>query len=313
MSKKYLITIGIAIVYLFPAPASALQIPLDGNALASFMGVKAPAYAVIDMENGELLISKNAEQPRIPASLTKLITLLVVLDTKPKLNKSVAMTKEDQVVGMCSNRGVCIKSASGVKFTVDGLFHATLILSANNAANALARSTGMSAEEFAEKMNEKAKSLGAMSSHFNEPTGLDPANVVTAADYGKVLTAAFKEPYLAKIAGLPNYTLRSTNNSRYNQTIKNSNKLLKDSDLEVLVAKTGYLDESLYNFSTVVRYRNGKELGIVVLGEDHLYTAFDETKLLARLGEESRALALLNNFAGFFSAGSQQLNNNSTN
>ena len=112
---------------------------------------------------------------------------------------------------------------------------------------------------------------------FYEPTGLDPQNTITAADYAKIISAAFQSPYLQQIAQLSNYTLHSTNNSRYNQTIKNTDKLLADSGVQILGAKTGYLNESKYNFSALVQI-GGQTLAVVVLGEDHLYTAFDETK-----------------------------------
>jgi serine-type D-Ala-D-Ala endopeptidase (penicillin-binding protein 7) len=219
---------------------------------------------------------------------------LVVLDTKPKLTKIFAISAIDQTLGACSSGGACIKAKPGVKFTVDGLFHALLLPSANNAASALARSTGMSAGQFAAAMNKKAQSLGATSSHFNEPTGMDPANKITASDYAKIVTAAFESPYLRNISSVAKYTLRSTNNSKYNQVIKNTDKLLADSDIVVLGAKTGYLDEAMYNFGSLVKYSGGQELAIVVLGEDHLYTAFDETKQLIGLAQVAKALALIN-------------------
>ena len=125
-------------------------------------------------------------------------------------------------------------------------------------------------------MNEKAASLGATNSHFNEPTGLDPTNIITAGDYSKIIAAAFSNSYLRNIAGLTSYALHSTNNSGYNQTIKNTDKLLANSDIQILGAKTGYLNESKYNFSALVKNPDGQELAIVVLGENHLYTAFDE-------------------------------------
>ena len=144
-------------------------------------------------------------------------------------------------------------------------------------------------------MNQKAADLGATASHFNEPTGMDPQNQITAADYAKIVTAAFSNPYLLKIAGLSSYALRSTNNFRYNQTIKNTDKLLTDSSVQILGAKTGYLDEAKYNFTSLIKY-NGEELAVVVLGEDHLYTAFGETKLLADLAAQAQLLALTNSF-----------------
>jgi len=239
-------------------------------------------------------MSKNADALWPPASLTKLVTALVVLDTGTKLTKTFAMSDADQVAGGCSQGGACIKTKAGVKFTVDNLFHAALIPSANNAASALARSTGLSMEDFVARMNQKASSLGAVKTHFNEPTGMDPANQITAGDYAKIVKAAFQNSYLRNVAGLQSYYLRSSNNSKYNQTIKNTDKLLADADVKVLGAKTGFLDESKYNFASLVKYKNGQELAIVVLGEQHLYSAFAETKQLASLAEEARGLALLN-------------------
>ncbi len=296
-SKYYLI---VALVLFFPQigkaldmPAGGLAMPTSANELASMEGVSAQAYIVEDVNTGQVIIDKNSNQAWPPASLTKLVTALVVLDEKVPLSKTVAMTSADQTLGACTLGGACIKAKPGVKFTVDGLFHAALLPSANNAAAALAQSTGLSMDQFVAKMNQKAADLGATGTHFNEPTGMDPANQITAVDYAKIVTAAFSNNYLRGIAGLTSYALRSTNNSRYNQTIKNTDKLLTDSDIQILGAKTGYLDEAKYNFASLMKY-NGQELAVVVLGEDHLYTAFDETKLLAGLAGVAQILALTN-------------------
>lgn len=279
---------------ILPSAAFALVMPQSGQDLADISGLNAQAYYVKDIDSGEVVMQKNADLQWTPASLTKLVTALVILDTNPKLSKAVIMSSADQSAGQCTSGGACIRSKAGVKFTVDGLFHGLLLPSANNAANALARSTGLSASEFADRMNKKAAELGATSSHFQEPTGLDPSNVITASDYSKILTAAFKNNYLSQIAGLQNYYLRSTNNSRYNQTIKNTDKLLANQNVEILGAKTGYLRESGYNFSAIVKTSAGQKLAVVVLGEQHLYSAFDETALLANLADQAQMLAIIN-------------------
>jgi D-alanyl-D-alanine carboxypeptidase len=299
MSNKYLATILISSMLMAPVSAMALSMPTSGNDLANMAGLSAQAYIVQDVKTGQVLIDKNANLPWTPASLTKLVTALVVLDSKVKLTKTVAITAADQTLGACASGGACIKAKPGVKFTVDALFHAALIPSANNAASSLARSTGLSMDEFVARMNKKAASLGATGSHFYEPTGMNPQNQITAADYAKIVAAAFSNSYLRKIAGLSSYALRSTNNSRYNQTIKNTDKLLTDASVQILGAKTGYLDESKYNFASLIKYK-GQELAVVVLGEDHLYTAFDETKLLANLAGQAQMLALINPFGMVF-------------
>lgn len=294
MLKPRLTILILLVAFLLPQTGAALQIPTSGQELLNAMSIEARSYAVADPESGEIILSKNLDELWTAASLTKLVTVLVVLDTKPKLTKTVAITTADQKIGACGIGGACVKAKAGVKFTVDGLFHAALMPSANNAANALARSTGMTSAKFVQKMNQKAAELGATNTVFYEPTGMEPANKTTARDFIKIVSAAFKNSYLKKIGGLTQYALQSPGNVRYNQTIKNTNKLLTDADVEVIGAKTGYLNESLYNFASLLKYRNGKELAVVVLGERHLYTAFAETKLLANLGKEMRALALLN-------------------
>lgn len=290
-------------LFFLPTVSYALGMPSTGNDLAAMYGINAQAYVVKDMTTGQILINKNADLQWTPASLTKLVTALVVLDTKPNLKKSVTMTVDDQIAGSCSSGGACIKSKAGVKFTVDGLFHAALMPSANNAANALARSTGLSQADFVERMNAKAALLGAVNTRFNEPTGMDPNNKITAADYVNIVSAAFSNSYLKNIAGLTQYSLRSSNNSRYNQTIKNTDKLLADADIKMLGAKTGYLNESQYNFASLLQYRGGDNLAVVVLGEPHLYSAFGETKILASLAETAQYLAIINPLAQVLGVG----------
>lgn len=285
------ITVLFALLFiLLPVRALALQMPSSGSELAEMNGISAKAYAVMDINTGRMLIQKNADAQRTAASLTKLVTAMVVLDARPKLSKVVTMDKKDQAAGSCSAGGVCIRSAHGVKFTLDNLFHAAMLPSANNAASALARSSGLTTEQFAEKMNQKARSLGAVHTTFVEPTGMDPNNHTTAADYVKIITAAYKNNYLRKIAQKSTYALRSANNARYSQTIKNTDKLLANEDVKILVAKTGYLTESQYNFGSVLRYHNRDELAVVVLGVEKQSKSFEETTLLAKMAEDAKFL-----------------------
>ena len=305
---KKLTVIIFSIILLAPLSAAALEMPGSANDLASMSGVSAEAYIVVDAKTGQSLISKNSDIKWTPASLTKLVTALVVLDTKPKLTKTVTMTKDDQIAGGCSKGGACVRSAAGVKFTVDGLFHAALMPSANNAANALSRSTGLSKEDFVKKMNEKVAALGATNTYFYEPTGMNPDNKTTAADFAKIASAAFSNSYIKKVAAKQTYRLYSSNYAKYAQTIKNTNKLLSDPDIAMLAAKTGYLDESGYNFSSLVRTFDGSELIVVVLGEKHLYNAFSETKKLSGLAQVAKILAMQNNSGMVLGVNSQSTN-----
>jgi D-alanyl-D-alanine endopeptidase (penicillin-binding protein 7) len=282
--KQKFIAILVFSLGVLPAwtPLQAQTPPVSDNGSGNESLVSAGAYVIIDNQTKQIIAAANGNQAWTPASLTKLVTALVVLDTKPNLKKSVAITAADQRIGACGKGGACIRAAAGVKFTIDGLFHAALLPSANNAANALARSTGLTSAQFAKKMNAKAKSLGAKNSKFNEPTGMDAKNTITAADYALIISAAFTNPYLLAMAQQHTYSLNSTNNSRYNQTIKNTDKLLNSDGMQMRGAKTGYLGNT-YNLASIFRYQNGPELVVVLLGEPHLYTAFADTLTLAGL------------------------------
>jgi len=270
--------------------ASALSMPVNGNDLAQMYALNAKSYVVMDVNTGQMLVDKSSNTAMTPASLTKLLTIMVLLDTKPKLTKTVAISSADQIMGACGKGGGCIKAKPGVRFTVDGLIRAALMPSANNAAAALAHSTGLTNAQFAARMNAKAKSLGATHSYFVEPTGMSKSNVVTASDYAKIIASFYTNPYLRGIAQTSSFYLRSSNNAAYNQTIKNSDKLLNSNNVQMLGAKTGYL--TYYNFASVLNY-SGHKLAIVVLGEPHLYTAFNDTESLADIAAQTKDLFAL--------------------
>ena len=284
MNKKILtfFVLAITALSLLPNYVSALELSpyiLESQATSVKSEISAPAYIVTDAKSGKVLLQKNAATAMTAASLTKVIAALVVLDAKPDLNKSIAITKADQVAGACGRGGGCIKAKAGARFTIDGLFHAAMLPSANNAANALARSTGLSSKQFAAKMNAKAKALGATRSRFVEPTGMNRSNVTTASDYAKIMAFAAANPYLSSVAQKSSFYLTSTSHAAYNQNIKTSNRLLAHPDLKILVGKTGYLTK--FNFASVMQIRNGAELSVVVLGEKRFATSFTDAKQLA--------------------------------
>lgn len=290
LNFKNLIVVGL-IVLAMPIFAAALEMPADSETLNP--GISAQSYIVVNETNGEILAKKNSEQLWVPASLTKLITALVFLDTKPNLNKIIVMQKSDQTLGGCSQGGACLPTKAGVSYRLRDLFYASLISSYNNATVAVARSTGLSSAEFADKMNQKAAELGALSSHFVEPTGMSPENVITAQDYSKIALAAFDNSLIQTIGGKAKYSFSSTNNKRYYHTLKNTDKLLGDDRLTVLGAKTGFLNESKHNFSALFVDQMGNNILVVLLGSANSTSQFRDARELAALGTLSLAF---NNF-----------------
>ncbi len=255
--------------------------------------ISAKAYVVINTKNGNVIVAENQNAARIPASLTKLVTAMVVMDMKPNFSKEIAITKYDQNLGECGRGGGCIKAKPGVKFTVNDLFHAALLPSANNAASAIARSTGLTSKQFADRMTAKAKALGAKNTRFYEPTGMGEKNSTTASDYSKIVTAAFKYPYIKEVAATKFLDIKSTNNSAYDQTVRNNNKLLSSEDIKVVGGKNGYIGSvSGYNYGAIVKTKDGTELAVVVLGEPHMHTAYSDTTILVKLVEKLQLFAL---------------------
>ncbi len=275
--KIKLILSTIIIAAFASSTSHSLAAPLPKNTYAfNFDEMTAQAYLVVDKVSGQVLLEKNADTARVPASLTKLITAMVVLDMNPTLKGTVTMAKSDEV------GGTRIATRAGVKYSVKGLFFTSLIASANNATNALARSTGLTREEFVKRMNEKAISLGAVNTVFVEPTGMDPASKITARDFSKIAVAAFHLPLIHEADNLTAYNLYSTGSGRkYVHRLKTTNRLLSDGGFLVVGAKTGYLDESRYNFVAELKDVDGKNILVVVLGSKNSTAQFFETKKLA--------------------------------
>jgi D-alanyl-D-alanine carboxypeptidase len=289
---KYLkfIIIFLLVLLVLPAKASALLAMSDLlKASGVINGLTAKSYIVIDKQSGEVLESKSADLVWTPASLTKLVTALVVLDYNPNLTKNIAMKKSDEV------GGARLATKTGVSYKVKDLFYAALVASANNATNALARSTGLSSEQFLEKMNEKAKNLGAKNTIFYEPTGISEKNVTTAEDFSKITAKAFENPTILAATSLKTYSLTSVNNKRYKHNLKNTNKLLGDLDMVSVNGKTGYLNESQYNFAAEIKDRFGSDFIVVLFGSSNTQTQFAEAKELAFMAGMKKAFSPFKN------------------
>lgn len=290
MNKFFGLLSFVFLFYVFsPQTAHALTIVEMLQGSQDTANFTAKSYVVTDSQTGQVLLSKNAGQVWVPASITKLVTALVVLDAKINLKKVVAMTAEDQVIGGCSSGGACISTKPGVKYKLQDLLYAALVASANNAANAVSRSAGLSQNDFVIKMNAKVKELGALNTVFVEPTGMSPNNKTTAEDYVKIITAAFNDPVLKNILKTQKYSFRSTNNSRYSHSIKSTNKLLADPDITMLGGKTGYLDESQYNFVSIAKDKMNNQFSVVVFGSKNGTTQFAETKELINLASAMKS------------------------
>jgi D-alanyl-D-alanine carboxypeptidase (penicillin-binding protein 5/6) len=219
--------------------------------------VQARAAVLMDAETGQVLFAKNAHQPLPPASLTKIMTAIVVLER----------CELDAVV-KASQRAVDAKASSmhlrvGETVKVRDLLYALMLRSANDAAIALAEHTAGSVEAFAALMNEKAKSLGAKHTRFVNPHGLhDPRHLSTAYDLARITRYAMENETFRAIVKAPYYIVeRSVNQD--DLWMVNKAKFLEQYAYAEGV-KTGYTNQAGYCFAGSA-YRDGRRLITVVL------------------------------------------------
>jgi len=234
---------------------------------------------VIDPATGKRLYAYLPDKKWTAASLTKLTNALVLLDQKPRWSKTIAYSSKDSV------GGGELSLKSGTQITIQDLFYSSIVASANNAAMALARTSGLGVDGFVKKMNAKAKSLGLTTTKFYDPVGMDPRNVTTAAEMAVIAGKAFSTPAIQKAATTMTYRF-ATSNPTVKKTITSTDHLLtRDDTLYVLGGKTGFLYESRYNFVVKMRPMDADPakppLLIVVLGSPTYEGSFNAAKGLA--------------------------------
>ncbi len=235
--------------------------------------ISASSYLVIDSKSGSILKESGVDEQMPIASLTKLMTALIFLETSTDWSQEITIEEIDNSNIAGSLRYV----QAGETMTVKDVFYISLVGSANNATKALARSTGMSENDFITKMNKKAESLGLVDTTFEEVTGLSPNNKSTVSDYAKIAGYAFRNQTIAEALNRSEYVFTTTANRRHR--ISNTNKLLSDNDLQLVGAKTGYIDEAGYTFVCQAIEGNNKIM-VVLFNSDTSQSRFDEAKSL---------------------------------
>jgi serine-type D-Ala-D-Ala carboxypeptidase (penicillin-binding protein 5/6) len=199
---------------------AALLLLLAQGARSQDLPLAAQSAAVVDSYSGEFLYAKNPDAKEYPASSTKILTALIVIEAG-NLDQVVTVAPEDTKVEPSS-----LNLKPGQQFTRRQLLFGMLLKSANDVAMCLARDNAGSVPAFAEKMNLRAAELGATSSHFVNPHGLhDPNHYTTAHDLVLIARAAMQQPLFRQIVSTIYYTWR-TPNGEVDQ-LRNHNRLLR--------------------------------------------------------------------------------------
>jgi len=200
-------------------------------------GVRSSAALVLDETHSSVLYSRRADVALPIASITKLMTALVVADAKQPLDEIVEISGEDRISG----KGAYSRLVVGTKLSRGELIHLALMSSENRAAHALARNYpgGMSA--FVKAMNIKARELGMSSAHFVDPAGLSSENVASPEDLSKLVAAAAQNSTIRDYSTDEGYAVRV---GRRMLEFRNTNPLVASPTWNIIVQKTGYTVEA---------------------------------------------------------------------
>lgn len=250
----------------------------------SDLSIEADAGIVMDAATGTVLYGKNIHDTYAPASITKVLTALLVLE-HCSMDELVSFSQSAvyNVESNSSSAGYDV----GDEVSVENCLYALLLKSANEAANALAEHVSGSVEEFAVLMNKKAKELGCVDSHFSNPSGLNDENhYVSAYDMALITRAAFEKEEFATIVSTTYYKLPPSRHNPEGMGISPGNKMVKKNWPEyyrpdVLGGKTGYTSIAL---NTLV---NGAKQGDTMLITVVLHskgTQYEDTKRLLDFG-----------------------------
>lgn len=248
-----------------PSPADAA--PVEGIA-EPVPGIVAPYVALYCPETDQLLLGKNAETAARPASITKIMTALLVLEHVSDLTETT--TVSDTAVHSIERNSTHIALDTGEVVTIGDLLAAALVESANDASNVLAEYVAGSLAAFSDMMNEKAAELGCTNTHFSNAHGLDADDhLVSAHDMARITAAALQYPDFIKYAGATTYTMPPTNKQKEPRSWgTKQNMLLKSSkwyDPAVIAGKNGYTLKAHQTLVTVKR-QNGITLIAVSMG-----------------------------------------------
>jgi D-alanyl-D-alanine endopeptidase (penicillin-binding protein 7) len=199
--------------------------------------LRSSSALVLDATHESVLYSRKADVSAPIASITKLMTVLVVADAGLPLDEPIQLTTEDRIVG----KGASSRLLLGTTLTRGDLIHLALMSSENRAAHALGRNYPGGLPAFVQAMNAKARKLGMTSAHFVDPAGLSSDNVASAEDLSKLVMAASENPVIREYSTDRGYAVRV---GRRMLEYRNTNALVSNPNWNIVVQKTGYISEA---------------------------------------------------------------------
>jgi len=215
--------------------------------------LSALSVLVLNQNDGQPLYQKNIDMETPIASISKLMTAMVVLDAHLDMDEMLEITQAD----VDNLRHTSSRLAVGTQLSRGKMMHLALIASENRAASALACNYPGGREKFIAAMNRKARSLGMAHTAFEDPTGLSSNNLSTAADLAKMVQAAARYPVIHDITTTGSYEITSTGlvkvRNKHKQSWRsvtrrvafhNTNQLVRDDNWDIGLSKTGFINEA---------------------------------------------------------------------
>lgn len=233
------------------------------------------SVAVIDAETGETIYQKNADSARPMASITKVMTAMVVLDAGLNMREEITLEPEDFV----GPKRASSKLKSGDRMNRAELLLMSLMKSENPAAKSLARNYPGGYDAFMRAMNRKAQDLGMTTAFFGDPTGLDKRNVASSNDLVKMVRAAGNYDVIRRFSTTKSYDFYVANYSSGNRTYSanNTSSLVRSGDYPIGISKTGFINEAGRCVVMETRVNNRPAI-IVILGANSSATRWGDAK-----------------------------------
>lgn len=224
---------------------------------------------LMEASTGQVLFDKSMDEIRYPASTTKIMTALLILENIEDLSQTVTFT--EVITPDLEPGNSTINAKVGEQLTVEQCLYAIMLASANEVCTQMAVFTAGSVENFVSMMNERAAELGCKNTHFVNANGLpDPNHYTTAHDLALILAAAIQNEDFCRISGSAAYTIPATNMTDSPRNLENTNALIKNGEYHydgVIAGKTGHT-EAAKNTLVTAASRDGMTLVCVVLRSD---------------------------------------------
>lgn len=245
--------------------ATTLGLAAEAAAKSREPNVTAAAAVVMDARTGELVWSRNPDEQRAPASTTKILTTVLALESG-RLEETVRVSTQAQAQVPSK-----LYLRAGQTAKLRDLLYALMLKSANDAAVVVAEGVSGSVDEFAKRMTERARSVGARGSQFRNPSGLpNDAHLSTARDLGLILRHAVHVPGFVQVASVTSQRIPISNGTKQQwMALRTKNRLLQGYTVPV-IGKTGYTRAAGRCFAGYAE-KDGRPLIVVVLGSRDLW------------------------------------------